>query len=120
KDLSGDGNHVIFPVEEGELLQPRTGKPRPPQPLDGAALAFEARGDRRAALADWLTSPENPYFSRAITNRVWANFLGVGLVEHVDDLRLTNPASNEQLLSAAARHLADHQYDLTAPVRAIL
>ncbi len=71
-------------------------------------------------LARWLTSPENPYFTRAITNRVWANFFGVGLVEKVDDLRLTNPASNEELLAAAARHLVDNHYDLKALMRAIL
>ena len=60
-------------------------------------------------MAEWLTSPENPYFSRAITNRVWANFFGVGLVENVDDMRLTNPASNEQLLDAAASYLVEQQ-----------
>ncbi len=54
-------------------------------------------------LADWLTAPENPYFARSITNRVWANFFGVGLVEKVDDMRVSNPASNEALLAAAGR-----------------
>ena len=78
------------------------------------------RADRRVHLADWLTSPENPYFSRAITNRVWANFFGVGLVENVDDLRLTNPASNEELLDAAAKYLVDNKFDLKALMRAIL
>ena len=58
--------------------------------------------DRRVSLAAWMTSPENPYFARAITNRVWANFFGVGLVEKVDDVRLSNPASNEALLKAGA------------------
>jgi hypothetical protein len=77
-------------------------------------------GDRRAALADWLTSPDNPYFTRSIVNRVWGNFFGVGLVEAVDDLRVTNPASNEKLLSAAANSLADQKYDLKALMRAIL
>jgi hypothetical protein len=88
--------------------------------LDGEAVAFEAEADRRVHLARWLTSPENPYFSRAITNRVWANFFGVGLVESVDDLRLTNPASNAELFDAAARYLVEHGYDLKALVRAIL
>src|SRR6185436_4137883 len=70
--------------------------------------------------ADWLVSPENPYFSRAIVNRIWANFYGVGLVESVDDLRATNPSSNEKLLSAAAKFLADQKFDLKALMRAIL
>ena len=76
--------------------------------------------DRRRHLADWLVSRDNPYFTRAIVNRIWANFFGVGLVENVDDLRVTNPASNEKLLSAAANYLADQNFDLKALMRAIL
>jgi len=102
------------------LLQPRTGKPRPPEPLDGTPLAFDDQQDRREHLADWLTSPANPYFSRAITNRIWANFFGVGLVENVDDLRLTNPPSNKELFAAAAQHLVDNHYDTKSLMRAIL
>ena len=71
-------------------------------------------------MAAWLTSRDNPYFTRAIVNRIWANFFGVGLVEKVDDLRITNPASNEKLLSAAAKSLADQKFDLKALMRAIL
>lgn len=111
---SGDGHRVIFLDDESELIQPRTGKPQPPKPLDGQALSFESVEDRRLAAASWLTSPTNPYFSRAIVNRVWANFFGVGLVEKVDDLRLTNPPSNPELLSALAAFLVsgDRSYDL--------
>jgi hypothetical protein len=71
-------------------------------------------------MAAWLTSPENPYFARAITNRVWKNFFGVGLVESVDDLRMTNPASNEKLLTEAAAHLVKNHFDLKSLMRAIL
>ncbi|HSH95385.1 MAG TPA: DUF1553 domain-containing protein, partial [Roseimicrobium sp.] len=59
-------------------------------------------------------------FSRAIVNRVWANFYGVGLVVNVDDLRVTNPSSNEKLLSATAKHLADQKFDLKALMRTML
>lgn len=104
---SGDGHRVIFLDDESELIQPRTGKPQPPKPLDGQALSFESTEDRRIAVGAWLTSPTNPYFSRAIVNRVWANFFGVGLVEKVDDLRLTNPPSNPELLSALAMFLTE-------------
>ena len=103
---SGDGHRVIFLDDESEILQPRTGKPQPPKPLDGQPLTLESVEDRRITVASWLTSPSNPYFSRAIVNRVWANFFGVGLVEKVDDLRLTNPPSNPELLSALAAFLA--------------
>jgi len=71
-------------------------------------------------LADWLVARENPYFSRAIVNRVWANFMGAGLVEAVDDMRKTNPASNEKLLSALADYLADQKFDLKMLMRLIL
>ena len=104
---SGDGHRVIFLDDESELIQPRTGKPQLPKPLDGQPLSFASTEDRRVAVASWLTSPTNPYFSRAIVNRIWANFLGVGLVEKVDDLRLTNPSSNPELLSALAAFLSD-------------
>jgi len=120
KEGSGAGNRIVYPVTSGEWAQPRTGKPQPPEPLDGEAMTFEDEADRRVHLAKWLTAAENPYFSRAITNRVWANYLGVGLVENVDDLRLTNPASNPQLMDAAAKFLIDNKYDLKALMRAIL
>ncbi|HEY2840532.1 MAG TPA: DUF1549 domain-containing protein, partial [Pirellulales bacterium] len=120
KTMPGEGNSVVFSDATGELIQPLTGKPQPPAPLDGTPLPEGATGDRRLALAAWLTAPENPYFSRSITNRVWANFFGVGLVEKVDDMRLTNPASNEALLNAAAKHLVDQHYDLKSLMRAIL
>ncbi len=71
-------------------------------------------------LAEWLTSPSNPYFTRSVVNRVWANFLGVGLVESVDDLRASNPASNEALLAALAKFTAEQRYDLRALMRLIL
>ena len=116
----GDGNRVVFLAPEGEIIQPRTGKPQPPRPLDGAVLSDDPTLDRREILADWLTDPANPYFTKAIVNRVWANFLGVGLVESVDDLRLTNPPSNPELFEALAEFLHDQQFDLKQLMRLIL
>jgi len=100
KTGSSDGENVIFVSGTGDVVQPLTGKPQPPAPLDAKALSLDSPADRRGPLADWLVSRQNPYFSRAIVNRVWANFMGAGLVEAVDDMRVTNPASNEKLLSA--------------------
>ena len=117
---NGDGVRTLYVVPTGELIQPLTGKPQPPTPLDGEPLPFDATDDRRIHLANWLTAPENPYFARAITNRVWANFFGPGLVEEVDDLRLSNPASNEELLVAASQHLIDRGFDLKSLMRTIL
>ena len=117
---SGNGLRTLYVAPEGELVQPRTGKPQPPAPLDGEPLPFDDPQDRRLALADWVTSPENPYFSRAIANRVWANFFGVGLVDATDDLRVSNPASNPPLLDALAQWLVEHDYDLKGLMRLIL
>jgi hypothetical protein len=120
KTGSGEGDQIIFVADEGDIVQPLTGKALPPAPLDGKPLALEDPRDRREALADWLTARENPYFARSIVNRIWANFFSVGLVDPVDELRITNPASNEKLLSAAANFLADEQFDLKALMRTIL
>lgn len=117
---SGDGARTLFIADRGDLIQPRTGKPQPAAPLDGQAIASDSTEDRREALADWLTSPENPYFTRSIANRVWANFFGRGIVEPVDDLRISNPASNEPLLQTISEHLVKNDYDLKSLMRLIL
>ncbi|MFM1767607.1 MAG: hypothetical protein RJA22_136 [Verrucomicrobiota bacterium] len=115
-----DGERIVFATAEGDINQPLRGRPQAPRPLDGPALDPADPSDRREALAAWLTAPANPYFTRAIVNRVWANFFGLGLVDPVDDLRATNPASNEELLGETARFLAGRKFDLRALMRAIL
>ena len=117
---NGDGIRTLYVASSGDLIQPNLGKPQPPAPLDSPALDFDDPSDRREALADWMTSPENPYFARAIANRVWANFFGRGLVEQVDDLRLSNPASNEPLLAAAAKNVVDSKFQLKHLMRTIM
>ncbi|MEZ6128237.1 MAG: DUF1553 domain-containing protein [Planctomycetaceae bacterium] len=117
---NGDGKRTLVAVSSGELIQPRTGKPQPPTPLDQEPLPFEAERDRREYLADWLVSPENTLFARSISNRIWRNFMGIGLVEQVDDMRASNPASNEELLQAVSGYLVDHHYDLKSLMREIL
>ncbi len=112
---------VLFSDSQGDLVAPLTGKPQPPRPLDAAEpVSLTDSRDRRAVLADWLTAPDNRLFQRAIVNRVWANFFGSGLVEPVDDLRVTNPASNEPLFAAACEHLVRQKFDLKALMRTIL
>ena len=117
---NGNGLRTLFVVPTGELLQPLTGKPQQPTPLDGEPLAFEDTTDRRIALAKWLTAADNPYFARSITNRVWANFMGVGLVETIDDMRVSNPATNEALLAACSEHLVKNDFDLKSLMRVIM
>jgi hypothetical protein len=120
KSGATEGDNSVFVGDSGDLIQPLTGKPQTPAPLDGQELPMDTKEDRRVPLADWLVSPENPYFAKAIVNRVWANFMGAGLVEAVDDMRITNPPSNEKLLSALAKYLVEQKFDLKALMRVIL
>jgi hypothetical protein len=115
-------------VAGGELLvaagDPQTKDPRSGADIFAHALgtpmpAAHPAGDRRQALADWMTAADNPYFARNFANRAWAHFLGRGLVEPVDDVRATNPPTNPELLDALARHLIDNKYDVKALIRAI-
>ncbi|MFT5468770.1 MAG: hypothetical protein ACI8UO_003882 [Verrucomicrobiales bacterium] len=117
---NGDGVRTVYIEPRGDLIQPRTGVAQQPAPLDAEPIDQDATADRRVVLAEWLTSPENPYFTRSITNRVWAAYFGIGLVEPVEDLRASNPASNEQLLGALAEFVAANDYDLKALMRLIL
>jgi len=114
------GENIVYAADDGDLVQPLIGKPQLPRPLGGEALPAGFAGDRREALVSWLTSPKNEQFKRAIVNRVWANYFGVGLVENVDDIRASNPASNEKLFAAATTFLAEHHYDVKALMREIL
>ena len=75
--------------------------------------------DRREVLAEWLTSPENPYFATSVANRVWAHFFGIGIVEPVDDVRVSNPASNPELFDALGEKLVEYKYDFKQLVRDI-
>lgn len=114
------GDVQVYSNPSGEVNHPRLGKPLPPAPLDGEALAFDSPKDRREHLANWLTSPSNPYFAKAAVNRVWKNFMGRGLVEAVDDMRATNPPSNEELLTALTKDFTDHGFDLKHLIRTIM
>lgn len=121
KNGSQADERVLFSATDGELVQPLTGKPQPPRPLDVTMpVSMTSPEDRRVPMAKWLTGADNALFQRAIVNRVWANFFGSGLVESVDDLRVTNPASNEPLFAAACAHLVKNKFDLKALMRTIL
>lgn len=117
---SGDGLRTLVTTSSGDLVQPRTGRPQLPAPLDGDSIPPESARDRREVAAEWLTSPDNRMFARSITNRVWKNFFGVGLVEQVDDMRASNPASNEDLLNAASQYLVESGFDIKSLIRTIL
>lgn len=96
------------------LKHPRTGQDLTPAALGEAPAQLNANSDWRGNVADWVTAKDNPWFARTIANRTWAHYFGRGLVEPIDDLRATNPASNEQLLDALAAHLVEKNFDLRA------
>ena len=111
---------TIFAADTGDVSHPKLGRPLLPAAFDGPSLALDAPGDRRVFLAKWMTAPENPYFARSFVNRVWKRFMGRGLVEPVDDMRLTNPASNEPLLVGLTQDFTSHGFDMRRLMRTIL
>ncbi|MFN8007825.1 MAG: DUF1549 and DUF1553 domain-containing protein [Terriglobia bacterium] len=106
------GEIVVYDDSAGDLPHPRLNRALPPAPLDGKEISFDSSRERREALAAWLTSPENVSFSRTIVNRVWANYMGRGLANPVDDIRSTNPPSNEPLMNALVKDFVEHGYDV--------
>jgi hypothetical protein len=98
---------------------PKTGQQLPPAGLDASPAPISNEVDPREALVDWMASPENPFFARALVNRYWKHFMGRALVEPEDDLRITNPPSNPELLDGLAKHFIESGYDLKSLVRLI-
>jgi hypothetical protein len=105
---------------DGDVLHPRRGVAMLPAPLDGKPLPLDSTVDRRRYFADWMTASDNPYFAKALVNRVWRNFLGRGLVEAEDDLRETNPPTNAELLDALAADFVKNRYDAKRLIRTIM
>lgn len=104
-------------VGQGSVINPATGDPAVPQVPGGAALP--GGDDLRTPLAFWLASRDNPLFARAFVNRVWARLMGRGLVEPIDDLRDTNPATHPELLQWLAEDFAAHDFQIRHLVRTI-
>jgi hypothetical protein len=111
---------LVQALPSGDVPHLRRGVPMPPAPLDAKPLPLDDPADRRAYFADWLTAPENPYFAKALVNRVWHNFLGRGLVEAEDDLRQTNPPTNAELFDALVKDFVGHKYDVQHLIRTVM
>ncbi len=110
------GMQILRPVAQPTRTLPVAASPR----LFGTTPAAVATaGDVRRVLADWITDPKNPYFARNLANRYWAYVMGRGLVEPIDDLRTTNPASHPALLDALAQELVEHRFDAKHLLRLI-
>ncbi|MEM7476493.1 MAG: DUF1549 and DUF1553 domain-containing protein [Planctomycetota bacterium] len=109
---------IIYNRGGGEVNHPVTKKPVPPTFLGGAAPDTKGK-DRRDVLAQWITSPDNPFFATSVANRVWAHFMGSGIVEPVDDIRVSNPPSNPALFADLGSRLTSYEFDLKQLVRDI-
>lgn len=116
--ISG-GEEYVLVKKTGSVEHPLTGKSLPPRPLFGELPKAAADADPREALAAWMTADDNPYFAQVIANRIWADLMGRGIVEPIDDLRATNPPTNAALLDSLAGELRKHKYDLKQLIRAI-
>ena len=111
---------AIFVQPNGQVRHPVSGKLMEPRGLDGPEVKVGEDDDPRQGLVDWMADPKNPFFAPALANRLWAHFMGRGLVEPVDDLRVTNPPSNPALLDALANDFVAHKFDVKHLIRTIM
>lgn len=111
---------IIFNNKSGESQHFLTKATMKPKFLGGAEPDLKPGDDRRKALADWMGSPQNPWFARNISNIVWAHFFGIGVVDPVDDVRVSNPPSNPELLDLLAQRLTDYKYDVRKLVKDVV
>ena len=109
---------IVFNSGSGDVKHPVGGRVVPPKFLGGAVPDTQGR-DRREVLADWLASPANEYFGRNLVNIVWAHFFGSGIVDEVDDVRVSNPPVNKALLDVLATRFVESKYDFKQLVREI-
>ncbi len=103
---------VVFTRSSGGVQNKRTGRTAVMKPLGGEPTDAGGDVDPRQKLVDWMVDTKNPFFARAVANRYWAHFFGRGIVDPLDDMRVTNPPSNPELLDALAQDLVEHKYSL--------
>ncbi len=109
--------NIIYNRRSGEINHPVHKKPMPPKFLGDDTPEIPRGADRREVLADWLASPQNPFFARNLANLVWAHFFGQGIIEPVDDVRVSNPPSNPELLDELSKKFTEYNYDFKKLVR---
>ena len=109
--------NIIYNRRSGEINHPVHKKPMPPKFLGDDTPEIPRNADRREVLAEWLASPKNPFFARNLANLVWAHFFGQGIIEPVDDVRVSNPPSNPELLDELSSKFTEYNYDFKKLVR---
>jgi hypothetical protein len=112
-------DEVIFVSDKGSVVHPRTGEVLAPAALGSDVFRLDHHVDPREQLAEWMTQPDNPFFARTMVNRMWAHFLGRGIIHPIDDARSTNPPSNPKLLDALAADFVASGYDIKQLIRSI-
>jgi hypothetical protein len=106
--------------DDQNLKHPRTEKILTPKAFNGPSYEFVKGEDPRQKLVDWMAAADNPYFAPALCNRLWGHYMGVGIVDPVDDMRATNPPSNPELLAALSKDFIEHKFDLKHLAKTIL
>ena len=114
-----NGEQIVWVARSGETTDPRTGQPAKLRFMGTEAPELPPDDDRLEAAAAWVTSRENPLFARVMVNRIWNHLLGRGIVDPVDDFRMTNPPSHPALLDQLAADFVEHHYDLRHAIRLI-
>jgi hypothetical protein len=121
--VTNQGNNkakqFIYTKSTGAVVNKRNGQAAPIKPLDGEPMIIGPDEDPRNKLVDWMVEPKNPFFARAVVNRYWAHFFGRGIVDPLDDMRVTNPPTNPELLDALAKDLVDNKYSLKQLIKTI-
>jgi hypothetical protein len=112
-------SETIYLADAGEVRHPRTKEVMRPRPPGGKEFELGKYDDPRRALAKWMTARDNPYFARTMANRMWAHFLGRGIIHPIDDARSTNPPSNPELLDALASDFIKSRYNVKHLIRVI-
>jgi hypothetical protein len=114
------GSEIIYSDRAGEVTQPRSGKVMAPKIMGRPAPVIPPGKDRRDALAEQVTSSDNPFFAKSVVNRIWYHLNGRGIVDPVDDFRDSNPSANDELLDALAKDFVAHKYDAKYLIRTIM
>jgi len=114
------GTQYIYHAPGGTVRHPVSNEVMMPTPLAAEPIEMPTGIDPRETLANWMLEPDNPFFARAMANRVWGQFFGRGIVHPVDDFRATNPPTNPALLDALAADFAKNGFDLKRLMRRIM
>ncbi len=117
--LQANEERIFHKRGAASAKNPRSGKQLAPAGLGAEVLDLDPISDPRQSLVEWMTDPQNPFFAKALVNRYWKHFFDRGLVDPEDDMRVTNPASNPELLNGLAQHFIDSKFDLKELVRTI-